>query len=99
MTTNWLGGLKGLALGLRDRVVSEHDQEVYLAGFESAVGILMCLVDDRIEVLESKLESGTLNSDDQKILAALRSLRDDGGKRLLAHLDAEGPEPSAGVGR
>lgn len=98
MVTNWWDGLKGVALQARDRVVSEHDQKIYLAGFESAVSTFMPLLDDRIEVLDSRLESGTLSQDDQKVLGALRSLRKESDKRLLAHLDADGLEPGVGVG-
>ena len=98
MVTNWWDGLKGVALQVRDRVASEHDQKIYLAGFESAVSTFMPLLDDRIEVLDSRLESGTLSQDDQKVLGALMSLRKESDKRLLAHLDAEGLEPDLGVG-
>lgn len=84
------------------RPLHQHHPELSPIGaadpFESAVSTFMPLLDDRIEVLDSRLESGTLSQDDQKVLGALRSLRKESNKRLLAHLDANGLEPGVGVG-
>jgi hypothetical protein len=92
VAANWWDGLKGFALEMRDRVVSERDRDIYLAGYETASSVFMPLVDARIDALDSKLDSGTLGSDDQKVLSALRTLRREADKELRARLESEAIE-------
>ena len=70
---------------VRDKVVREHDDQVFSKGFDEAANLCVGLLTAKLDELLGKMKTGALSSEEQRVFAELSELKAEMERRLYAY--------------